>query len=37
MAHGFSVPIAADARGVQILVDTARRLLAEPQPAKQTA
>jgi hypothetical protein len=37
MAHGFLAPAVVDAKVVQFLVDTARRLLTEPRPAKQPA
>jgi hypothetical protein len=37
MAHGFSTPVVVDAKVVQFLVDTARRLLGESQPTKQPA
>lgn len=36
IVHGFSASIVVDAKVVQFLVDTARRLLTESQPAKQT-
>ncbi len=36
IVHGFSVPVVEPA-AVQFLIDTARRLLAESQPARQTA
>jgi hypothetical protein len=36
IVHGFSAP-AVDPSAVRVLVETARRLLAESQPAKQTA
>jgi hypothetical protein len=36
VVHGFSAP-AVDPDAVRFVVDTARRLLVESQPAKQTA
>jgi hypothetical protein len=36
VVHGFSAP-AVDPSAVRYLVDTARRLLVESQPVKQTA
>jgi REase_AHJR-like len=37
MVHGFSTAAVVDASSVLFLVETARRLLTESQPAKQTA
>jgi hypothetical protein len=37
MAHGFSAPIVVEPMAVEFLVSTARHLLSEAQPVKQTA
>jgi hypothetical protein len=37
IVHGFSSSVVVDATAVQFLVNTARRLLTESQPARQTA
>ena len=37
LVHGFTAPVGVDDKGVLFLVDTARGLLADSQPARQTA
>jgi hypothetical protein len=37
IAHGFSVPVVIDANVVLFVVETARRLLDDSRPARQTA